>query len=44
MKIFGNLHIAIEMLLLGLLKTGAVPSGDAHLVDHFMNSNIIIGT
>lgn len=43
-KILGNLHIAIEMLLLGLLKKGAVPSGDAHLIDHFRNSNIIIGT
>ena len=44
MKILGNLHIAIETLLLGLLKKGAVPSGDAHLIDHFMNNNIIIGT
>ena len=44
MKILGNLHIAIEMLLLELFKKRTVPSGDAHLIDHFMKGNIIIGT
>ena len=43
-KILGNLHIAIEMLLLELFKKRTVPSGDAHLIDHFMKGNIIIGT